>query len=145
MRRAAASVLLATAAGCAAATRPIVAPDPGEAVMRIVHDSLARVMDRAVRDSAFPGAIAVVGTRDGATVSYAAGRIDWPADAPRPDERTLWDLASLTKIVGMTTAMMQLVEQDRVELDAPVSRYIPEFSGEGKDRVTVRHLLTHSS
>jgi CubicO group peptidase (beta-lactamase class C family) len=58
---------------------------------------------------------------------------------------TLWDLASLTKVVGMTTAMMQLVEQDRVDLDAPVSRYIPEFTGEGKDRVTVRHLLTHSS
>jgi CubicO group peptidase (beta-lactamase class C family) len=58
---------------------------------------------------------------------------------------SLWDLASLTKVVGMTTAMMQLVEQDRVDLDAPVSRYIPEFAGEGKDRVTVRHLLTHSS
>jgi CubicO group peptidase (beta-lactamase class C family) len=45
----------------------------------------------------------------------------------------------------MTTAMMQLVEQDRVELDAPVARYLPEFTGDGKDRVTIRHLLTHSS
>jgi CubicO group peptidase (beta-lactamase class C family) len=145
VRRAAASVLVVTAWGCAAATRPMVAPDPGEALMRIVHDSLVRVMDRAISDSAFPGAIAVVGTRDGATVSYAAGRIDWPAGAPRPDERTLWDLASLTKVIGMTTAMMQLVEQDRVELDSPVGRYLPEFAGHGKERVTVRHLLTHSS
>jgi CubicO group peptidase (beta-lactamase class C family) len=113
--------------------------------MRMVRDSVVQVMDRAVSDSAFPGAIAVVGTRGGATVTYAAGRIDWPADAPRPDVNSLWDLASLTKVVGMTTAMMQLVEQDRVDLDAPVSRYIPEFAGEGKERVTVRHLLTHSS
>lgn len=111
----------------------------------MVHDSVVRVIDRAISDSAFPGAIAVVGMREGPTVSYAAGRIDWPPDAPPPDERTLWDLASLTKVVGMTTAMMQLVEQDRVDLDAPVSRYVPEFNGEGKDRVTVRHLLTHSS
>jgi len=113
--------------------------------MRVVYDSIARVLDRAIADSAFPGAISVVGTRDGELTSYAVGRIDWPADAPPPDERTLWDLASLTKVVGMTTAMMQLVEQGRVDLDAPVVRYVPEFVGEGKERVTIRHLLTHSS
>src|SRR5688500_6082355 len=113
--------------------------------MRVVHDSVARVLDRARADSAFPGGITVIGTREGGLTSYAVGRIDWPADAPAPDERTLWDLASLTKVVGMTTAMMQLVEQDRVELDAPVVRYLPEFAGDGKDRVTIRHLLTHSS
>ena len=113
--------------------------------MRVVHDSIVRVLDRAIADSAFPGAIAVVGTRDGALTSYAVGRIDWAPAAPKPDDRTLWDLASLTKVVGMTTAMMQLVEQDRVDLDAPVIRYIPEFAGPGKEQVTVRHLLTHSS
>lgn len=113
--------------------------------MRVVHDSMVRVLDRALADSAFPGAIAVVGTRDGGVTAYAVGRIDWPPQSPPPDERTLWDLASLTKVVGMTTAMMQLVEQDRVELDAPVVRYIPEFAGPGKERVTIRHLLTHSS
>lgn len=113
--------------------------------MRAVHDSIARVLDRALADSTFPGAISVVGTRDGALTSYAVGRIDWPAVSPVPDERTLWDLASLTKVVGMTTAMMQLVEQGRVDLDAPVVRYLPAFVGEGKERVTIRHLLTHSS
>jgi serine-type D-Ala-D-Ala carboxypeptidase len=134
-------VFVALISACAPATRPLVGPEP----MRVVHDSIVRVLDRAIADSAFPGAISVVGTRDGGLTSYAVGRIDWPADAPPPDERTLWDLASLTKVVGMTTAMMQLVEQDRVELDAPVVRYLPEFAGEGKERVTIRHLLTHSS
>jgi CubicO group peptidase (beta-lactamase class C family) len=137
--------VLVTAWGCAAAP-PIVAPEPGGPTpMRAVHDSITRVLDRAIADSAFPGAISIVGTRNGALTSYAVGRIDWPPDAPAPDERTLWDLASLTKVIGMTTAMMQLVEQDRVDLDAPVVRYLPEFAGEGKERVTIRHLLTHSS
>jgi CubicO group peptidase (beta-lactamase class C family) len=62
-----------------------------------------------------------------------------------PQPSTLWDLASLTKVVGLTSAMMLLVESRRVDLDAPVSRYIPEFQGRWKDGVTVRRLLTHSS
>ncbi|MGQ0713343.1 MAG: serine hydrolase domain-containing protein [Gemmatimonadaceae bacterium] len=143
--RVGAASMLAVTWACASARPPVVAPDPGATLMRMVRDSVVRVIDRAVADSAFPGAIAVIGTREGRTVSYGAGRIDWPAGSPAPAENTLWDLASLTKVVGMTTAMMQLVEQDRVDLDAPVSRYLPEFVGEGKDRVTVRHLLTHSS
>jgi CubicO group peptidase (beta-lactamase class C family) len=113
--------------------------------MRVVRDSIARVLDRAIADSAFPGAISVVGTREGPLTSYAVGRIDWRSDAQPPDENTLWDIASLTKVVGMTTAMMQLVEQGRVDLDAPVVRYLPEFVGVGKERVTIRDLLTHSS
>ena len=141
-----ACLLVASVGGCASGPRPAVVAEPaGPTAMRVVHDSIARVLDRAIADSAFPGAISVVGTRDGVLASYAVGRIDWSANAPVPDERTLWDLASLTKVVGMTTAMMQLVEQERVDLDAPVVRYLPEFVGDGKERVTIRHLLTHSS
>lgn len=108
-------------------------------------DSLTHLLQSAVRDSVFPGAIAVVGNRAGILAQVSAGRIDWAADAPEPDLHTVWDLASLTKVVGMTTAMMQLVERGRVSLDAPVQRYLPEWRGPGKERVTVRHLLTHSS
>ena len=108
-------------------------------------DSLRAVLEAGVRDSVFPGAIALVGTRDGVRAQVSAGRIDWAVDAPIPDDRTIWDLASLTKVIGLTTAMMQLVEQGAVDLDAPVQRYLPEWQGAQKDRVTVRHLLTHSS
>lgn len=108
-------------------------------------DSLSHLLLAAVRDSVFPGAIAVVGNRAGILAQVSAGHIDWAADAPGPDLHTVWDLASLTKVVGMTTAMMQLVERGRVSLDAPVQRYLPEWRGPGKERVTVRHLLTHSS
>jgi CubicO group peptidase (beta-lactamase class C family) len=102
------------------------------------------ILRNAVRDSAFPGAVAVVGTKEGIVVTASAGRLDWNP-SPAPDERTLWDLASLTKVIGLTTAMMLLVESGAVELDAPVGRYVAEFQGHGKELVTVRHLLTHTS
>jgi uncharacterized protein YbbC (DUF1343 family)/CubicO group peptidase (beta-lactamase class C family) len=58
---------------------------------------------------------------------------------------TIFDLASLTKVVAGTPAIMLLVERGSVKLDEPVHTYIPEFTGDGKDAVTVRHLLTHTS
>jgi CubicO group peptidase (beta-lactamase class C family) len=54
-------------------------------------------------------------------------------------------MASLTKVVGLTSVMMQLVEQGKVDLDAPLQRYLPDWAGRNKERVTVRHLLTHTS
>ncbi|MFM8911131.1 MAG: serine hydrolase, partial [Gemmatimonadota bacterium] len=108
-------------------------------------DSVQRVLDRAVRDSVTPGAIAVIGSRNTILAQVSAGRIDWAADAPAPSTETLWDLASLTKVVGLTSAVMQLSEQGKIVLDAPVQRYLPEWKGRHKERVTVRHLLTHSS
>ena len=111
---------------------------------RELTDSLRRVLTAAVADKAFPGAYAVVGDSRGVLASVGAGHLDW-AKSPRPSDKTLWDLASLTKVIATTTAMAQLIEQGRVELDAPVSRYIPEWTGGGREAVTVRHLLTHSS
>lgn len=108
-------------------------------------DTLRAILQAGVRDSVFPGAIAVIGDRNGVVAEVSVGRIDWAPNAPRPDARTIWDLASLTKVIGMTTAMMQLVERGLVALDAPVQRYLPEWQGAGKERVTVRHLLTHSA
>jgi len=112
--------------------------------MAALSDTVRRVLDKALRDSAFPGAYAVVGNHLGVLAAYGVGRLDW-APSPPPDENTLWDLASLTKVVGTTTAVMQLVETGVIALDAPVRHYLPEWSGPGKGRVTVRHLLTHSS
>jgi CubicO group peptidase (beta-lactamase class C family) len=109
-----------------------------------LRDSLQAILDRGVADSAFPGAIAVIGTHAGPLVTVSAGHLDW-APSPVPDVNTLWDLASLTKVVGMTSAMMQLVESGKVDLDAPVQRYLPQWTGVNKDRVTVRDLITHRS
>jgi len=109
-----------------------------------MRDSLQRILDVARADSAFPGAVAIVGTSQGVLATVATGTIDWRPSAGAGAE-TIWDLASLTKVVAMTSAMMRLVDSGLVSLDAPVQTYLPEWKAEGAERVTVRHLLTHSS
>lgn len=109
-----------------------------------VRDSMRVVLERAVQDGAFPGAYAVVGTAHGMIAEVGVGQLD--ADERQvPNARTIWDLASLTKVVGTTSAVMQLVADGRVQLDTPVVRYLPEWNGAGVASVTVRQLLTHSS
>ena len=71
-----------------------------------IRDSVKAVLDRALRDSAFPGGIAVVGTRSRIIAQVAVGRLDWAA-SPAVNEHTMWDFASLTKVVGTTSAMVQ--------------------------------------
>ncbi len=107
-------------------------------------DSVRAVLTRAIADSAFPGAYAAVGTADGVIVEYGVGRLD-VADDTRPSATTIWDLASLTKVIGTTSAMIQLVGSGRVALDSPVVRYLPAWTAPGAERITVRHLLSHSS
>jgi CubicO group peptidase (beta-lactamase class C family) len=102
----------------------------------------AGVVREAVDSGAFPGGVAVIGRGAGPWAVAAAGRLD-AADATAPDTATVWDLASLTKVVATTTVLMRLVADGRVALDTPVVRYLPRFVGPGKDAVTVRHLLAH--
>ncbi|MGH7656014.1 MAG: serine hydrolase domain-containing protein [Gemmatimonadaceae bacterium] len=109
-----------------------------------MYDSLRATLDRAVADSAFPGAFVVVGTHDRILAEYGAGHLDW-APSPVPDDSTIWDMASLTKVIATTSSMMQLVEEHKVDLDAPVQRYLPAWTGPNKEKVRVRDLLTHSS
>ena len=104
---------------------------------------LASTLQAAVERGAFPGAVVAVGRRDTVLFLHAFGRLDYEGGAP-VTVRTVWDLASLTKVVGLTTAAMMLVDEGNLDVDAPVTRYVPEFAA-GDDSVTVRHLLTHSS
>ena len=127
-----------------AQSRPPATGVSSPAVRRALRDTLERILDAAVADSAFPGAVAVIGSHTGPLLSVTAGRQDWGSEY-KTTISTIWDLASLTKVVGTTSAMMQLVESGKVELDAPVQRYLPEWKGANKEKVTIRHLLTHQS
>src|SRR5204862_287286 len=82
------------------------------------------------------------------TILFAKGygHLTWNSgSAAVTVDSTLWDLASLTKVVATTPAMMLLVEQGKVALDSPVVHYLPEFNSPGTAAITVRHLLTHTS
>lgn len=129
--------------GYYAAGVPYTAPAPLWA--KAVTDSVRAVMEKALRDSVFPGGIAIIGTRTGVVSEIAVGRVDRDEASLPVDANTIYDIASLTKVVGMTTAMMQLVERGQIDLNAPVQRYLPEWAGVNKEQVTIRHLLTHTS
>jgi CubicO group peptidase (beta-lactamase class C family) len=99
-----------------------------------------------VRQGIYPGAALVVGRHDTILFAKGYGRLTWSPSSPAVSiDSTFWDLASLTKVVATTPALMLLVERGRVALDSPVVRYVPEFNSPGTGAITVRHLLTHTS
>ena len=104
------------------------------------------VVQRGIQAGGYPGASVVVGRRGAVVWKRGFGRLDWNSDSPPvlPD-RSIYDLASLTKVVGTTTALMILFDEGKIHLDDPVSKYIPAFSGGLKDQVTLRLLLEHRS
>lgn len=103
-----------------------------------------QVMEKAVADKAFPGAVLAV-SKDSALVHLKAfGKQSYQPAAPAVTTDTLYDLASLTKVIVTTTLAMVLVDEGKLDIDKPVSAFIPGFRGGAKDRVTVAHLLTHS-
>lgn len=105
-------------------------------------------MDAAVADAIaakkIPGGVLWL-ERAGESHSRAYGQRATSPAAETLTLDTIYDAASLTKVVATATAVMQLVERGRLELDAPVVRYLPAFAAHGKDAVTVRQLLTHHS
>ncbi len=103
------------------------------------------VLEAALRDRAFPGGVVAVG-KDGALVRLRSfGRLSYEPGAAEVHDDTIYDLASLTKVVVTTTVAMILVDEGKLDLGKRVSDFLPAFRGGGKARVTVSHLLTHSS
>jgi CubicO group peptidase (beta-lactamase class C family) len=101
---------------------------------------------RGINAGGYPGASVVIGRNGYAVYQKGFGKLGWTTSSARVTaDRSIYDLASLTKVVGTTTAAMVLYDQGRLDLDAAVSTYLPAFSGGWKDSVTVRHLLTHRS
>lgn len=143
---------LALAAGLAGETAaddkspalPVVAPaDAGLTARRM--EAIDRIVAEGLRDGKMPGCVVLVGY-DGKIVhrkAYGKRRVE-----PAPEEMTLdtvFDLASLTKPIATATSIHKLVEQGRIDLDAPVAKYIPPFAENGKEKITVRHLMLHTS
>jgi uncharacterized protein YbbC (DUF1343 family)/CubicO group peptidase (beta-lactamase class C family) len=116
---------------------------PDESDVRL--SGVDSIIGQAIADGNMPGAVLVVG-HDGKVIyrkAYGERALE-----PRREPMTLdttFDLASLTKVIATTTAMMQLMEQGKVRMNDPVAKYLPEFAQNGKDDITVRQLMTHYS
>jgi CubicO group peptidase (beta-lactamase class C family) len=146
MRLPVASVILAAlVTACAHTALPRTDPIPVNAALSMQLAPAARTLDSAIAAGASPGAVLAVSV-GGRHFEHAIGQL--AVDDPRPpDGRTLYDMASLTKVVALTTLAMMAVEENRIALDSPVVHYLPGFahgSGE-KSRVLVRDLLLHDS
>lgn len=101
------------------------------------------VLRAAVEAGTFPGAALAVGRRGGLVRLRGFGRLGGGPGAVRAE--TPFDVASLTKVAATTAAVMALVDDGRLRLDAPLQRYLPGFTGKWKHEVTIRHLLTHTA
>ena len=128
------AVLLATTAGLGA-------PDLSEKRL----EGIAPLVEAAIQANKIPGAVVVIGHQGQVVYRRAFGdRALVPERRPMTAD-AVFDVASMTKVVATATAVMQLVEQGKIELSAPVSDYWPEFKQNGKDLVTIRELMTHYS
>ncbi|MGQ9732150.1 MAG: exo-beta-N-acetylmuramidase NamZ domain-containing protein [Candidatus Zipacnadales bacterium] len=107
--------------------------------------AIDRLLTECIARGDFPGAVAIVG-HAGEIVYWGTfgHRMIVPQLRPMLGD-TIFDLASLTKPLATAPAILQLVEQGKLSLQDPVARFLPEFTGDGRDSVTVQHLLTHSS
>lgn len=104
---------------------------------------LQQVLDKAVADHAFPGAVCLVARNGWNLVRVSAGKVGYAEADAKVAPDTLYDLASLTKVCATVPAVLRLVAAGVVSLDDPVQKWVPAFVGTGKDKVTVRHLLAH--
>ncbi len=123
---------------CATAPRVTDAFDPEK--LREIDDAIENAIDQKI----IPGGVLWI-ERNGAVYGRAYGRraVVPEVEAITPD--TIYDAASLTKVIATAPSVWLLVAQGKIALDAPVKTYLPQFTGGWRDEITVRHLLTHSS
>jgi len=126
--------------------------EPASAEMNARLKQAYEVLDQAVGTGAFPGGVLAVGYRDAVAV-HPFGRFTYDKASPEVTADAMYDLASVTKVVATTTSIMLLEEDQRIDINLPVSRYLPEWlNAASKDpnpdwraRVTLRNLLLHDS
>jgi serine-type D-Ala-D-Ala carboxypeptidase len=104
-----------------------------------------QVIDRFVEDRVAPCAVVEVGTADGPTWNAEAGRLTYASESPRVTADTVFDLASLTKVLATATVAMRLVDAGRLRLEAPVADLVSLWRGTDREKATVADLLAHSA
>ena len=112
------------------------------------YDHIATIdhlMERAISNNLIAGGVVVIGDHTGILSSTARGRLTANPDAPLLDEQTIFDLASLTKVIATTPAVMKLLDEGKISLTDPLSRWFPEFKGSERENITILNLLTHTS
>ena len=128
---------------------PVVQPEAPPAPVGAIDDPrlvrVGQVAKAEIAARATPGVVVLVGHQDRIIYRQAFGHRSLEPQVTPMTVDTVFDIASLTKVVATTTAIMQLTDKGKLKLDDPVARYWPEFAANGKGGITVRQLLTHTS
>lgn len=103
-----------------------------------------RAIDEGIAARKLPGAVFHL-EREGAVYEKAYGRYTYEDGAPMVTPETVFDAASLSKVLSTAPSVLLLAEEGKLDLEAPLVRYFPECANGGKEAITLRHLLTHSS
>jgi CubicO group peptidase (beta-lactamase class C family) len=104
-----------------------------------------RAIEKAIEAGELPGAVVMARMGESLACTRVCGAATLVPERIEARENTIYDLASITKVMATTASVMLLVADGRIELDAPVATYLPAFAERGKGKISVRHLLTHSS
>ncbi len=112
---------------------------------KINFSKVDSIIENAIIDHAFPGAQLLI-WKDGKTIyEKPFGHFTYDKNSPKVTNSTLFDLASVTKVIATTTAAMICYDRKLFSLDDPVVKYIPKFGVNGKDKITIKNLLLHNS
>lgn len=103
------------------------------------------VIVRAIKDSTFPGAVVLVSNDGEVIYEKGFGHFTYDESSSKVGTTTIYDLASLTKVIATTTAAMICIDRNLFKLDDPVYKHIPEFSENGKEAITIKNLFLHNS
>lgn len=103
------------------------------------------VVIQAIEDSAFPGAVVLVSQNGEVIYEKGFGHFTYDVSSSKVSTSTIYDLASLTKVIATTTAAMICIDRNLFKLDDPVYKHIPGFSENGKKVITIKNLLLHNS
>ncbi|MDU0458701.1 MAG: serine hydrolase domain-containing protein [Geobacteraceae bacterium] len=107
--------------------------------------SIDFLLDNAIRRGLISGGVVAIGNHKGILYGTARGSLFQTPGSPALSERTLFDIASLTKVIATTPAVMKLLEAGRINLLDPITRWFPELEGSGREEITLLNLLTHTS
>ncbi|NTW50187.1 MAG: serine hydrolase, partial [Chlorobiales bacterium] len=125
-------VLCAMPVHCSSATLP----PQFEKVRTVISD--------AIEDNAFPSAVVAVMQHNRVIFHEAFGQLTYDPSSPKTDTTTIYDLASVTKVLATTLSLMRLYDEGKINPDDPVIKFIPEFGVNGKERLTLRNLFLHN-
>lgn len=108
-------------------------------------DQVDAVIQKAIEDKAFPGAQILIWQNGKTIYDKSFGHLTYDSKSPEVTNKTIFDLASVTKVIATTTAAMICYDRNLFSLDDPVVKYIPEFGVNGKEKITIKNLLLHNT